>query len=239
MTVDGAARRGAPARAVPVRRHRLRRRGDPAGASSSRAWFAALRDDPATGAADDVRRHQRLRRRRRAGTCCCPVTDGVMLDLKALDPRRAPARSPGPRNAPVLRSLDRLVARATGWSRCGCSSCPGYNDSEDELRRTGGVPRRRTRPGCPCRSSASGRTACARRRATIPEPTRRAARGVRRLGRRRRRAPTSSRSPEPRPHPRSGRAGGQRARASRTSRVFSTRFISNSPVPSTRSENFE
>jgi pyruvate-formate lyase-activating enzyme len=98
------------------------------------ALFAALRDDPSTSrltrfvdsngcAADDV--WDRL----------LPVTDGVMLDLKALDVE-VHRELTGSDNRTVLRSLERLV-RDQRLAEVRLLVVPGHNDSEDQLRRTG------------------------------------------------------------------------------------------------------
>lgn len=111
------------------------------------AWFAALRDDPATarltryvdsnGCADDE-----------TWDLLLPVTDGVMLDLKALDVATHRTLT-GLGNAQVLDSLDRLVAERL-LAEVRLLVVPGYNDSEDALRRTGAYLARRA-PGIPVR----------------------------------------------------------------------------------------
>jgi pyruvate formate lyase activating enzyme len=98
------------------------------------AWFTALGDDPAThrltryidsnGCANDETWDQVL-----------PETDGVMLDLKALDVQ-VHERLTGHDNSQVLRSLDRLAAQDK-LVEVRLLVVPGFNDSEDQLRRTG------------------------------------------------------------------------------------------------------
>jgi pyruvate-formate lyase-activating enzyme len=98
------------------------------------ALFAALRDDPATsrltrfvdsnGCADD-----------RVWDLLLPLTDGVMLDLKALDVD-VHRELTGTDNRAVLHSLDRL-ADSGALAEVRLLVVPGHNDSEDLLRRTG------------------------------------------------------------------------------------------------------
>ena len=98
------------------------------------AWFAALRADPGTarltrfvdsnGCADDP-----------VWDLLLPVTEGVMLDLKALDPGMH-AELTGRPNDVVLASLHRLFA-AGRLTEVRLLVVPGHNDSEDTLRRTG------------------------------------------------------------------------------------------------------
>lgn len=112
-----------------------------------RAWFAALRDDPATaaltryvdsnGCADDA-----------AWDLLLPDTDGVMLDLKALDPV-VHWELTGTGNTSVLRSLDRLAAAAK-LVEVRLLVVPGHNDSADGLRRTGAYLAEHA-PGVPVR----------------------------------------------------------------------------------------
>jgi pyruvate-formate lyase-activating enzyme len=64
-----------------------------------------------------------------------PVTDGVMLDLKALDCETHLALTHHS-NAPVLMSLHHLAA-AGKLAEVRLLIVPGYNDSEDALRDTG------------------------------------------------------------------------------------------------------
>ena len=109
------------------------------------AWFAALRDDPTTarltrlvdsnGCADDA-----------TWDLLLPVTDGVMLDLKALDVATHRELT-GLGNAQVLLSLDRLVA-AQRLVEVRLLVVPGHNDSEEALRRTGDYLARQA-PGVP------------------------------------------------------------------------------------------
>ena len=98
------------------------------------ALFTALRDDPATSrltrfvdsngcASDDV--WDRL----------LPVTDGVMLDLKALDVD-VHRELTGSDNRAVLHSLDRLE-RDQRLAEVRLLVVPGHNDTEVLLRRTG------------------------------------------------------------------------------------------------------
>lgn len=111
------------------------------------AWFAALRDDPATarltryidsnGCADDA-----------TWDLLLPVTDGVMLDLKALDVATHRELT-GLGNAQVLDSLDRLFAEQR-LAEVRLLVVPGYNDSADVLRRTGAYLARHA-PGIPVR----------------------------------------------------------------------------------------
>ncbi len=111
------------------------------------AWFAALRDDPATarltryidsnGCADDATWNLLL-----------PVTDGVMLDLKALDVATHRELT-GLGNAQVLDSLVRLFAEQR-LAEVRLLVVPGYNDSADALRRTGAYLARHA-PGIPVR----------------------------------------------------------------------------------------
>ncbi len=98
------------------------------------ALFAALRDDPRTA---------RLTRLVDSNGCAgddvwdllLPVTDGVMLDVKALD-LATHVELTGSSNAQVLASLDRLQA-AHRLTEVRLLVVPGHNDSEDLLRRTG------------------------------------------------------------------------------------------------------
>ena len=110
-------------------------------------WFAALRDDAHTarltrfvdsnGCADDA-----------TWDLLLPVTDGVMLDLKALDPATHRELT-GLGNAQVLDSLDRLFAE-NRLAEVRLLVVPGYNDSADVLRRTGAYVARHA-PGVPVR----------------------------------------------------------------------------------------
>ena len=96
--------------------------------------FTALRDDPVTA---------RLTRFIDSNGCASdevwdlllPVTDGVMLDLKALDPAMH-LELTGSSNTQVLASLDRL-AREGKLAEVRLLVVPGHNDTEDQLRRTG------------------------------------------------------------------------------------------------------
>ena len=98
------------------------------------AWFAALRADPDTarltrfvdsnGCADDA-----------TWDLLLPVTEGVMLDLKALDVATHRELT-GLGNAQVLHSLDRLVAERR-LAEVRLLVVPGHNDSEEALRSTG------------------------------------------------------------------------------------------------------
>ena len=98
------------------------------------ALFIALRTDPATA---------RLTRFIDSNGCAdnatwdllLPVTEGVMLDLKALDPARHRELT-GSSNAQVLASLDRLAAESK-LAEVRLLVVPGHNDTEDQLRRTG------------------------------------------------------------------------------------------------------
>ena len=98
------------------------------------AWFAAVRDEPTTA---------RLTRLLDSNGCAedatwdllLPVTDGVMLDLKALDVATHRELT-GLGNAQVLASLDRLVA-ARRLVEVRLLVVPGHNDSKAALRRTG------------------------------------------------------------------------------------------------------
>lgn len=132
-----------------------------------RAWFAALRDDPATagltryvdsnGCAADS-----------AWDLLLPDTDGVMLDLKALDPV-VHWELTGSGNTSVLRSLDRLAAAAK-LVEVRLLVVPGHNDSADGLRRTGAYLAEHA-PGVPVRVIGfrpHGVRAAAR---SIPEPS--------------------------------------------------------------------
>lgn len=111
------------------------------------AWFDALREDPATA---------RLTRFVDSNGCCdddawdllLPRTDGVMLDLKALD-LGTHLELTGRSNFSVLRSLDRL-AIAGKLAEVRLLVVPGRNDSEDVLRRTGEHIAARA-PGVPVR----------------------------------------------------------------------------------------
>jgi pyruvate formate lyase activating enzyme len=98
------------------------------------ALFEALRDDAATSsltrlvdsngcASDDV------------WDLLLPLSDGVMLDLKALDVD-VHRELTGSDNTPVLRSMDRL-AREDKLTEVRLLVVPGHNDGEDQLRRTG------------------------------------------------------------------------------------------------------
>ncbi len=98
------------------------------------AFFAALRAEPATarltrfidsnGMADDA-----------TWDLLLPVTEGVMLDLKALD-LDVHERLTGSSNALVLASVDRLHA-AERLAQMRLLVVPGYNDTAEQLRRTG------------------------------------------------------------------------------------------------------
>jgi pyruvate-formate lyase-activating enzyme len=98
------------------------------------AWFDALRADPATarltrfvdsnGCADDA-----------TWDLLLPRTEGVMLDLKALD-AGVHLELTGSGNEQVLRSLDRLAAEGK-LAEVRLLVVPGHNDTEDLLRRTG------------------------------------------------------------------------------------------------------
>ena len=144
-----ARRRGAPARTVPLRRHRrpaARRRCRPPFVARAGSPRCATTPPPprltryvdSNGCADDA-----------AWDLLLPDTDGVMLDLKALDLGRAPASSPGRRNTSVLRSLDRLAAAAK-LVEVRLLVVPGHNDSADGLRRTGAYLAEHA-PGVPVR----------------------------------------------------------------------------------------
>jgi pyruvate-formate lyase-activating enzyme len=111
------------------------------------ALFAALREDPATA---------RLTRFIDSNGCAdeatwdllLPVTDGVLLDLKALDVATHRELT-GLGNAQVLASLDRLVAEER-LAEVELLVVPGYNDSEDVLRATGDYLAQNA-PGIPVR----------------------------------------------------------------------------------------
>ena len=131
------------------------------------AWFDALREDPATagltrfvdsnGCADDS-----------VWDLLLPRTEGVMLDLKALD-LGTHLELTGSSNFSVLRSLDRL-ALAHRLAEVRLLVVPGRNDSEGTLRRTGEYVASRA-PGVPVRVIGfrpHGVRAAAR---SIPEPT--------------------------------------------------------------------
>jgi pyruvate-formate lyase-activating enzyme len=98
------------------------------------AWFDALRADPATA---------HLTRYVDSNGCCddavwdllLPRTEGVMLDLKALD-LGTHLELTGHSNFPVLRSLDRL-ALAGKLAEVRLLVVPGRNDTEEALRLTG------------------------------------------------------------------------------------------------------
>jgi pyruvate-formate lyase-activating enzyme len=131
------------------------------------AWFAALRDDPDTarltrfvdsnGCADDA-----------TWDLLLPVTEGVMLDLKALDVATHRELT-GLGNAQVLHSLDRLVAERR-LAEVRLLVVPGHNDSEEALRSTGDYLAQHA-PGVPVKVIAfrpHGVRAAARH---IPAPT--------------------------------------------------------------------
>ncbi len=131
------------------------------------AWFTALREDPTTagltrfvdsnGCADDATWNLLL-----------PLTDGVMLDLKALDVTTHRELT-GHSNLQVLASLDRL-AGAHRLAEVRLLIVPGHNDTEDALRRTGDYLAEHA-PGVPVRIIGfrpHGVRAAAR---GIPEPT--------------------------------------------------------------------
>jgi pyruvate-formate lyase-activating enzyme len=98
------------------------------------ALFAVLRADPSTS---------RLTRFVDSNGCAgddvwdllLPVTDGVMLDLKALDVD-VHRELTGSDNRAVLSSLERLV-REERLAEVRLLVVPGHNDSEDQMRRTG------------------------------------------------------------------------------------------------------
>jgi pyruvate formate lyase activating enzyme len=131
------------------------------------AWFDALRADPATSA---------LTRFVDSNGCAedsvwdllLPRTEGVMLDLKALD-LGTHLELTGSSNFSVLRSLDRL-ALAHKLAEVRLLIVPGRNDSDDTLRRTGEYVASRA-PGVPVRVIGfrpHGVRAAAR---SIPAPT--------------------------------------------------------------------
>ena len=64
-----------------------------------------------------------------------PVTDGFMVDLKALDPT-VHARLTGRSNRLVLDSIRHLY-RGGRLAEVRLLLVPGHNDSDDQLRRTG------------------------------------------------------------------------------------------------------
>ena len=132
------------------------------------ACFEALRDDAVTG---------RLTRYIESNGCAdsatwdllLPLTDGVILDLKALDVEAHRALTQVS-NAPVLMSLQRLV-HAEKLAEVRLLVVPGYNDDEDVLRDTGDYLAEHA-PGVPVRVigfRAHGVRAAARE---IPEPSR-------------------------------------------------------------------
>lgn len=98
------------------------------------AFFAALRADAATAR---LTRFIDSNGMAEAATwdLLLPVTDGVMLDLKALDPE-AHHRLTGSSNSLVLASLDRLHA-AGRLAQTRLLVVPGFNDTAEQLRRTG------------------------------------------------------------------------------------------------------
>ena len=131
------------------------------------AWFDALHEDPDTagltrfvdsnGCADDS-----------VWDLLLPRTEGVMLDLKALD-LGTHLELTGSSNFSVLRSLDRL-ALAHKLAEVRLLIVPGRNDSEEALRATGEYVASRA-PGVPVRVIGfrpHGVRAAAR---SIPEPT--------------------------------------------------------------------
>jgi pyruvate-formate lyase-activating enzyme len=131
------------------------------------ALFAALQDEPATahlsryvdsnGCADEA-----------TWDLLLPVTDGVMLDLKALD-TEVHRELTGDSNARVLASIDRLYA-AGRLAEVRLLVVPGFNDSADTLRRTGAYLASHA-PGTPVRVigyRSHGVRAIARR---IPVPS--------------------------------------------------------------------
>ena len=104
-----------------------------------RDLFTAIRSDHAARPADDVRRHQRARAPP-VWDELIPVTDGFMVDLKALDPDRAPHGSPvAPTASCSTRSATSTAAGRLAEVRL--LLVPGFNDSDDQL-----APR--PRPGC-------------------------------------------------------------------------------------------
>jgi pyruvate-formate lyase-activating enzyme len=98
------------------------------------AFFEALGRDPATAS---LTRYVDSNGCADAATwdMLLPVTDGVMLDLKALDCETHLALTHHS-NAPVLMSLHHLAA-AGKLAEVRLLIVPGYNDSEDALRDTG------------------------------------------------------------------------------------------------------
>lgn len=131
------------------------------------AWFDALRADPATA---------HLTRFVDSNGCCddavwdllLPRTEGVMLDLKALD-LGTHLELTGHSNFSVLRTLDRL-ALAKKLAEVRLLVVPGRNDTEDALRRTGEHIASHA-PGVPVKVIGfrpHGVRAAAR---SIPEPT--------------------------------------------------------------------
>lgn len=111
------------------------------------AWFDALHDDAGTsgltrfvdsnGCADDD-----------VWDLLLPRTEGVMLDLKALD-LGTHLELTGSSNFPVLRSLERL-AIVGKLAEVRLLVVPDRNDSEETLRATGEFVARRA-PGVPVR----------------------------------------------------------------------------------------
>lgn len=112
------------------------------------AWFDALHDDPATsgltrfvdsnGCADDD-----------VWDLLLPRTEGVMLDLKALDLGTHLELPTGSSNFSVLRGLERL-AIAGKLAEVRLLVVPDRNDSEETLRATGEFVAKRA-PGVPVR----------------------------------------------------------------------------------------
>ena len=131
------------------------------------AFFQALHEDPATAA---LTRYVDSNGCADAATwdMLLPVTDGVMLDLKALD-RETHLALTHHSNAPVLMSLHHLAA-AGKLAEVRLLIVPGFNDGEDVLRDTGDYLAEHA-PGVPVRIIAfrpHGVRAAAR---DIPEPT--------------------------------------------------------------------
>jgi len=136
-------------------------------ASFVAAFFEALRTDPTT---TSLTRYIDSNGCADAATwdVLLPVTDGVMLDLKALDCETHLALT-NHSNAPVLMSLHHLAA-AGKLAEVRLLIVPGYNDSEDALRDTGDYLAEHA-PGVPVRIIGfrpHGVRAAAR---DIPEPT--------------------------------------------------------------------
>jgi pyruvate formate lyase activating enzyme len=131
------------------------------------AWFHAVQEDTAT---------RRLTRWVVTNGCAdaatwdllLPVTDAVVLDLKALDVATHQLLT-GSSNAPVLMSLHRLAA-AGQLAEVRVLVVPGHNDGEDSLRDLGDYLAEHA-PGVPVRVDGFCSDGTGPDARLIPEPS--------------------------------------------------------------------